>query len=298
MSYLPKYLKYKARYLGQIAGSPRHLAKQMAQATRETLPKRIILVRHGESEGNRDPRVYADTPDHCIPLTKRGVQQAKAIGALITNGLGETQAAKVWGGDSPRDWKPLIHDSARPLKVVVSPYQRTMQTANHICQGLEAAGYSYSRTQDPLIREQEYGNFQRDDAARCIAEQRRVGEFFYRWPTGESGADVYLRVQQWWQGVLSHINLLESDSEYDNKYETVIIVAHAITIRILMMHIMGWSPHIFQVVLDVRNCGHYVLDRDLQKDGWAPYVLNQDLSVPLQYNVKAVEALKSRISSQ
>ena len=239
-------------------------------------------------------------------MTKRGVRQAKAVGALLTSGLRASQAATAWEGDPPQDWKPVIHDTSRPLKVFVSPYQRTLQTANHICDGLERAGFSYSRHQDPLIREQEHGNYQRDDATRCLAEQRRVGGFFYRWPNGESGADVYLRVQQWWQGVLSSINLLESysghdsgsDSGHDNKYDTVIVVAHAITIRILMMYIMGWSPQIFQVVLDIRNCGHYVLDRDLKKDGWAPYVLNQELSVPLRYNVKAVEALKSGVASQ
>ena len=42
------------------------------------LPKRIILVRHGESQGNLDMSAYTTTPDYRIPLTALGVEQARA----------------------------------------------------------------------------------------------------------------------------------------------------------------------------------------------------------------------------
>ena len=43
-------------------------------------PKRIILVRHGESVGNVDPSVYVTTPDSQISLTERGFAQGAACG--------------------------------------------------------------------------------------------------------------------------------------------------------------------------------------------------------------------------
>ena len=39
-------------------------------------PKRIILIRHGNSEGNADRERYATIPDHALNLTAEGEQQA------------------------------------------------------------------------------------------------------------------------------------------------------------------------------------------------------------------------------
>ena len=41
---------------------------------------RLLLIRHGESEGNRD-RVFCRTPD--VPLTEEGRCQARAAGEWI-----------------------------------------------------------------------------------------------------------------------------------------------------------------------------------------------------------------------
>lgn len=46
-------------------------------------PKRILLVRHGESAANVDPLVYSNTPDHLIHLTEAGCAQAREAGAKI-----------------------------------------------------------------------------------------------------------------------------------------------------------------------------------------------------------------------
>jgi broad specificity phosphatase PhoE len=43
-------------------------------------PNRIILIRHGESEGNLDNSLYKTTPDYALKLTQRGVSQAKQAG--------------------------------------------------------------------------------------------------------------------------------------------------------------------------------------------------------------------------
>ncbi len=64
-------------------------------------PTRFILVRHGESEGNRDRRF---TPTHLAPLTELGREQARR--------------AAEW-----------IAERFAPDLVVVSPYLRTRQTA-------------------------------------------------------------------------------------------------------------------------------------------------------------------------
>ena len=45
------------------------------------------------------------------------------------------------------------------------------------------------------IREQDFGNFQVEERMKVIKQTReRFGRFFYRFPEGESAADVFDRV--------------------------------------------------------------------------------------------------------
>lgn len=65
---------------------------------------RLILVRHGESEGNRD-RIFTRTPE--VPITVRGAEQARATALLIGTRY-------------------------QPVHVVSSPFRRARQTADVI----------------------------------------------------------------------------------------------------------------------------------------------------------------------
>lgn len=56
---------------------------------------RIFLVRHGESMGNLDKSVHLRTPDHAIPLSPRGHEQAAAAGAVL-NELFTAERAASW----------------------------------------------------------------------------------------------------------------------------------------------------------------------------------------------------------
>ena len=40
-------------------------------------PKRIILIRHGESQANVDKYLFGRVPDYTIELTEKGHEQAK-----------------------------------------------------------------------------------------------------------------------------------------------------------------------------------------------------------------------------
>jgi broad specificity phosphatase PhoE len=51
-------------------------------------PKRIILVRHGESQANADPDHHEFTPDYAMHLTDTGRQQARKAGEQIAEVIG------------------------------------------------------------------------------------------------------------------------------------------------------------------------------------------------------------------
>ena len=71
----------------------------------------------------------------------------------------------------------------------VSPFERTLQTSRNL---LVAIADSVDRVSiESRIREQEFGNLQGDEFKDFRLEQTKVGRFWYRFPTGESGADVF-----------------------------------------------------------------------------------------------------------
>ncbi|NQU29757.1 MAG: histidine phosphatase family protein, partial [Anaerolineae bacterium] len=77
-------------------------------------PNRIILIRHGESEGNVDREQYGKIPDFSLNLTKKGIDQARKAGAEIKNIIG-----------------------AETVGVYLSPFYRTRQTLKYLRENIE-----------------------------------------------------------------------------------------------------------------------------------------------------------------
>ncbi|PWA42449.1 phosphoglycerate/bisphosphoglycerate mutase, active site, Histidine phosphatase superfamily [Artemisia annua] len=143
------------------------------------LPKRIILVRHGESEGNLDNSTYTTIPDHQITLTPQGISQARHAG---------TQIQRVVSNENEKDsWRVYFY---------VSPYVRTRSSLREIAKAFPRKSVIGVR-EECRIREQDFGNFQVTERMKDIKESRqKFGRFFYRFPEGESAADVYDRVSR------------------------------------------------------------------------------------------------------
>lgn len=89
-------------------------SKASSQKERLNFPKRIILIRHGESQGNKDESVYSTLPDWRVPLTDLGYEQSVNAGKSI---------------------KELIGDE--PISIYCSPYIRTKQTLHGIMSQLD-----------------------------------------------------------------------------------------------------------------------------------------------------------------
>lgn len=87
---------------------------------------RLLLVRHGESEGNRVRRF---SKDNNVQLTENGMDQARAAGRRI--------AARF-----------------APRRIVASPYDRTRHTARLLA---ETLGYDGEIEHDHALREREIG---------------------------------------------------------------------------------------------------------------------------------------------
>lgn len=190
---------------------------------------KIILIRHGQSEGNVDPTVYERKYDHQIELTPEGVKQSIVAGAKLREIVKNTH-----------------------LDVFVSPYCRTRQTWSGLKKGLDRNNITVDY--DPRIREQEHKIF-KDGAERTkiFGDQSRMGRFYYRFKNAEAGVDVYSRIT-------TFLRELRTDREVFNKNNDVVIVAHEIVLRSIIMRLYRLKDFEFDELPSIDNCSPIVLD--------------------------------------
>lgn len=148
--------------------------------------RELILVRHGESQGNvaaaeayeQDlEAIEVDERDADVELSSAGRDQARALGLALATAA----------------------DDERPDVVWCSPYVRALQTARI---ALEAADLELSVRVDERLRDRELGILDRltftGVQARHPEEaelRKRLGKFYHRPSGGESWADVALRLR-------------------------------------------------------------------------------------------------------
>ncbi|EEF49780.1 phosphoglycerate mutase-like protein AT74 [Ricinus communis] len=207
------------------------------------LPKRIILVRHGESEGNLDTAAYTTTPDNKIPLTPSGLSQAETAGIHLHNLISESN-------NHAQNWRVYFY---------VSPYQRTLSTLRGIGRSFERERIIGVR-EECRIREQDFGNFQVKERMKVIKETReRFGRFFYRFPEGESAADVFDRVSSFLESLWRDIdmNRLQKDPSSDLN---LIIISHGLTCRVFLMKWFKWTVDQFERLNNPGNCEYRVME--------------------------------------
>ena len=193
-------------------------------------PARIILIRHAESEGNVDKSVYGRTPDYALELSARGEQQAAEAGQRLRELVGTER-----------------------VYAYVSPLWRTRHTFEHLAAAL-APGQLRWR-EEPRVREQEWGHL-RDlaECARTDEARDAYGTFYFRIPDGESGADVYDRVSDFF-------GTLHRDAEKADFPENVLIVTHGMTLRLFLMRWFHWTVEEFEQIANPGNCQLVVLER-------------------------------------
>ncbi|KOG90373.1 histidine phosphatase family protein [Streptomyces varsoviensis] len=205
-------------------------------------PRRIVLIRHGESEGNVDDTVYEREPDHALSLTETGRKQAEEAGAGLREIFGDER-----------------------VSAYVSPYRRTHQTF----QALRLDASRVRVREEPRLREQDWGNWQdRDDVRKQKAYRDAYGHFFYRFAQGESGADVYDRVG-------AFLESLWRSFEDPSHPPNVLLVTHGLTMRLFCMRWLHWSVAEFESLSNPGNAesralllgddGRYHLDRPFER---------------------------------
>lgn len=116
--------------------------KSMSASTpKPPRPRRIILVRHGQSQGNVDECVYTRVADPKVMLTQQGAEEAEECGREIRKLIERENG----GGDE--DWKVYFY---------VSPYRRSLETLRNLAKAFERSRIAGVR-EEPRLREQDFG---------------------------------------------------------------------------------------------------------------------------------------------
>ena len=155
-----------------------------------------------------------------VELTERGQQQAIEAGEKLRSIIGKES-----------------------MYVYMSPYQRSKQTWANIRKAFSPTQIIRERG-DPRIREQEFGNIaDLVERPRTFKEQERLGRFFYRFPCGESGADVYDRVSLFLDSLFR-----EMDNGHHDPTQNIVIVSHELFIRLFLMRYFRWGVDDFDTI--------------------------------------------------
>ena len=200
----------------------------------------IILIRHAQSEGNKNREIHQMVPDHRVKLTSEGHRQAHEAGRKLRSLL------------RPDD----------SLHFFTSPYRRTRETTEGVLSSLSSDSpapspfprHTITVYEEPRLREQDFGNFQ-----PCSAEMERMwleradyGHFFYRIPNGESAADAYDRVS----GFNESLWRLFGEDDFAS---VCILVTHGLMTRVFLMKWYHWSVEYFEDLRNINHCEFVVM---------------------------------------
>lgn len=192
-------------------------------------PQRIILIRHAESEGNVNKKIYNEKPDYALKLSENGLIQADNAGLEI---------------------KSILKDES--VFFYVSPMWRTRMTFEQIAKHFDKDKIRW--LEEPRLREQEWGHLNMD-SSKIDKDRDAYGTFYYRIPDGESACDVYDRVSDFF-------GTLHRDFEKEIFPQNAIMVTHGMTLRLFLMRWFHWTVEQFEEIANPKNCQIVILEKN------------------------------------
>ncbi|ALS00932.1 hypothetical protein ATZ33_05980 [Enterococcus silesiacus] len=189
------------------------------------MKKKIYLLRHGETEYNRQG-IYQGTLDS--PLTPLGKRQVKENGLLLK--------------------QKLRTFDDQEIAFFYSPLGRTKQSAQIIYETLDRQVINLIK--DEQLKEVNIGSWNGKNRQAIIAETKDKGYNEFNWyfksPNGETYKDVQLRCTKW----LEEIKTV--------KQQHIIVMSHGLLGRVLRGSILK-LPYEKTIQLDVPQTGFFIV---------------------------------------
>ncbi len=195
----------------------------------------IFLIRHGESVANVGANYEKRLPDHLVPLTERGREQAREAGAFLASYVKQkgidTSHARIWR----------------------SPFLRTRETSEEFNRflGIEDIREDITLTEQQYglfdsVPQSEWGRLYPNAYEEYTRQLSNYGKFYARLPLGESPFDVAIRIHQF-------LGTIHRDYE-KHGVDTLFVFTHGTTLRTFLLRWFHYSPEWYHEERNPGNC--------------------------------------------
>ncbi|NHJ46899.1 MAG: histidine phosphatase family protein [Asgard group archaeon] len=208
---------------------------------------KLILTRHGESEGNKKKLIQGHAD---YPLTDKGLKQASELTAWLKSN--KYTISRIYSSD----------------------LSRAAETAVIIAKGLGNKDIIF----DQRLREFNLGDFEHKSYDKLSQEERKFMDSHWenedkKMPNGESVTDMKKRIKESFDDIIP----------YHKEEETVLIVAHGGTLFHIVISTLGFD---IRKTLDEEwfdNCKITELIFDIDANKWSLITFN---SKPFTFNLE------------
>ena len=194
--------------------------------------KRIIVIRHAESEEDISPNLNGERIDKEISITRNGKIQARNTVRRVLE-------------------RVCSYDSVR---IYSSPSNRAVETAQIIESGLRWV--KADLLIEPRIRNLNWGNTAPENIRHVEKERYEAGVLYYKFSGGDNSATFVGLIGCFISEILNHDN--ESP-------EALVIVTHGFALRIIAKFLLQMSDEDFRWIKNPANC--YIADFTVLESG-------------------------------
>lgn len=196
---------------------------------------KIILVRHGESEEDKDPSMKSAVDDPA-KLTEKGIQQAKEKAEILSS----------------------EYEGFRKHIYYRSPSVRVKQTTEVFLQRFEEY-YNPLVIEVPQIRNLNWGSTNLQNVKEVERERYRVGVLNFQFPGGDYTPEYVSQISNFCSYVSRSIS---KDSG-----TCITIFTHGFAMRVLVKEFVGIGVDEFRYFSNPKNCFSCILDVDQDNSG-------------------------------
>ncbi|MCO5574668.1 hypothetical protein L7F22_028458 [Adiantum nelumboides] len=192
--------------------------------------------------------------------------------AMADRGSGELASIGPW---ELREGKLESIQATRPSQITIRCIFMYLHT-----RGLSVLSRELEETRMALVKD----------------ERIQFGRFFYRFPEGESGADVFDRVTSFLESLWRDIDTFRLNRSHYTDLNLVII-SHGLTMRIFLMRWFKWTVEQFELLHNPKNCeicvmqlglgGEYSLAVHHSKKELEEWGLTPDMITEQEWRAKA-----------
>lgn len=220
---------------------------------------RIIVARHGQSEGNVSEPFYVTKGDPHIELTEQGWKQLIRAGRFLS--------------------KYLIDNNIKtPQKIWVSPFMRTKQSLRAMIKGFMQAGnfidaFHTPMQEDSRLAEQTFGTLPYMKYSKGILNRtlsklllafskasHNHNPYMSVTPMGESPSHLVKRIDSF----VSRLHLENTEHGAD----TVLVVAHGAVIKAFMMQLCDLPMTAWKDLKTPNNGDLFIFDDETEDGSW------------------------------